>query len=107
MRHLRRVWIAILSCLGLTGSAQTILLDSFNAGSITGSVRAGTTWVGQTTPNATTLTVGGTAQNDNGWGATGLTLNATGMNFITVTAMQLRPSRSSSKTGISTPRFSP
>ena len=65
-----------------------MLLDSFNAGSTTGSVRAGTTWVGQTTPNATTLTVGGAAQNDNGWAATGLTLNATGMNFITVTAQR-------------------
>lgn len=70
------------------GAAQTILLDSFNAGSATGSVRSGTTWVGSVTPNAATLTVGGTARDDNGWGATGLTLNATGLNFVTVTAQR-------------------
>jgi hypothetical protein len=47
---------------GGVGAAQTILLDSFNAGATTGSVRTGTTWVGSVTPNATTLTVGGTAR---------------------------------------------
>jgi hypothetical protein len=41
--------------------------------------------VGNTTQNATTLTVGGNARDDNGWGATGLSLNATGMNVLTVT----------------------
>lgn len=88
MRCLRVVFFAALVCCTLTGSAQTILLDSFNAGTVAGSVRAGATWVGQTTLNSTTLTVGGTAQNDNGWGATGLTLSAAGMSFITVTAQR-------------------
>ena len=85
-RHLAALGVVLV---GLNvGSAQTILLDSFNAGSATGAVRVGTSWVGSTTPNATTLTVGGTARDDNGWGATGLTLNATGMNFVTVTAQR-------------------
>lgn len=88
MRHLRQLLCALMSCCGLAAPAQTILLDTFNAGSATGAVRAGTSWVGQTTATATTLIVGGTAQNDSGWGSTGLTLNANGMNFITVTAQR-------------------
>ncbi len=76
----------LLTALALFGicSGQSIVLDSFNAGGTTGAVRAGTSWVGNTTQNATTLSVGGTARDDNGWGATNLTLNATGMNFITI-----------------------
>jgi hypothetical protein len=87
---IRRVWkllLAALVCLRVC-SAQTILLDSFNAGATTGAVRPGTSWVGQTTTSATALTVGGTARDENGWGATGLTLNAAGMNFVTVTAQR-------------------
>lgn len=87
MRRMRKILLAVLLCVG-TCRAQTILLDSFNAGATTGSVRAGTSWVGNVTPGATTLTVGGTARDDNGWSASGLSLNATGMNFITVTAQR-------------------
>ena len=42
-----------------------------------GSARAGTSWVGQVTQNANTLTVGGTAADDNGWGTTGLAPRST------------------------------
>ena len=87
MRRMGKYLFFALACIA-TCSAQTVVLDSFNAGSATGAVRTGTTWIGSTTQNPTTLTVGGTARDDNGWGATGLTLNATGMNFITVTAQR-------------------
>jgi hypothetical protein len=61
------------------------LLETFNAGATTGAVRTGTSWVGNTTQNSTTLTVGGGARADSGEGATGLSLNATGMNVLTGT----------------------
>jgi len=76
--------------LALTGTAlgQVVVLDAFNAGATTGSVRPGTSWVNNVTPGATTLTVGGTARDDNGWGATGQAINATGMNFLAITAQR-------------------
>ena len=90
LHSLRRSALMLLVAVitATVGPAQTILLDSFNAGATSGSVRTGTSWVGSTTQNATTLTVGGTARDDNGWGAAGLTLNATGMNFVTVSAQR-------------------
>ena len=84
------MWKCVLAAFvcAASGGAQTVLLETFNAGATTGAVRTGTSWVGNTTQNATTLTVGGNARDDNGWGATGLSLNATGMNFLTVTAQR-------------------
>ena len=69
-------------------SGQTILLDNFDAGSATGSVLAGTSWVGSVTQNDTSITVGNNATDVNGWAKTGLSLNATGSNFLTVTAQR-------------------
>ncbi len=74
-----------LTLLAASASAQ-IVLDTFNAGTAIGSVRAGTSWVGNVTQNATTITVGGTAKDENGWGVTGLSLNATGLTNLFVTA---------------------
>ncbi len=68
--------------------AQSILLDDFNGSPPGGSVRPGTTWVGNVTPNASTLTVGRSAKDDNGWGVTGLTLNAAQMSFVTISAQR-------------------
>ncbi len=76
-------FFGVLAC-----PAQSIVIDSFNAGATTGSVRAGSSWVGNVTQNATSLTVGGTATDVNGWGATGLSLNATGMNFLTISGQR-------------------
>lgn len=87
-----------LTVLAASASAQ-IVLDTFNSGA-TGSVtlpppptppdpwgvRAGTSWVGNITQNSTTITIGGTAKDDNGWGVTGLNLNATGLTNLFVTA---------------------
>ncbi len=67
--------------------AQVIVLDNFSGGGGTG-VIAGTTWAdsSNTALNGTTLTVGNTALNDNGWGTTTATLDASAMTFVSVTA---------------------
>ena len=80
----------LLGCLLASGAAaQTIILDDFNSGTATGSVKAGTSWVGgNVVQNATTISVGGSAKDDNGWSKTGATINATGMNSILITAQR-------------------
>jgi hypothetical protein len=77
----------VLGCsFAWSASAQTIVLDNFNSGSATGAVITATSWVGNVVQNATTITVGGTAMDNNGWGASNLSINATGMNYLTITA---------------------
>ena len=87
--HLLRFLAALVlvACPSLA-VAQVVVLDSFDAGSATGSPRPGTTWVGNVTANAGTVTVGGAARDDNGWGATGLNINATGLNFLSIVAQR-------------------
>jgi hypothetical protein len=53
-----------------------------------GAVRSGTTWVGQVTQQSGMIAVGGTARDDNGWGASGLALDATGQTFLNITAQR-------------------
>ncbi len=77
---------AVLLAAPSRAGAQTIILDSFNTGSVVGSVDTSTTWNLNTTLTGTALTVGGTARDDNGWRAVGQSINATGMNFVAVTA---------------------
>jgi hypothetical protein len=81
------MWKCVLAAFvcAASGGAQTVLLETFDAGATTGAVRTGTSWVSNTTQNATTLTVGRNARDDNGWGAAGLCFNATGMNVRTGT----------------------
>ncbi len=67
---------------------ETRLISSFNGDAASGATIAGSSWVGQVTQNAGYITIGGTARNDNGWGADHVSLNATGMNFITITAQR-------------------
>ena len=64
-----------------------IVLSTFSAGG-GGAVRSNTTWVNNVTQNPTTITVGGTARDDNGWGATGLSINASGMDTIVINAQR-------------------
>ena len=64
-----------------------IVLSTFSAGG-GGAVRSNTTWVNNVTQNATSITVGGTARDDNGWGATGLSINASGMDTIVINAQR-------------------
>ncbi len=67
---------------------EPIVISSFDGTAGSGGIRAGTTWVGQVTQGVGYLTIGGTARDDNGWGATGLSVNATGLNYITITAQR-------------------
>lgn len=71
----------------LTAPAS-ILLSSFDNTADSGAVRASTSWVGNVTQNATSITVAGTAGDDNGWGATHLALDTSGMNFLSITAQR-------------------
>jgi hypothetical protein len=82
---LSRLWIAVVLAPAL--NAQ-IVLDNFNSGTATGSVVSSSTWLGQVTQNATSITIAGSARDDNGWAALGLNLNATGMGFVTVTGQR-------------------
>jgi hypothetical protein len=66
------IFVALVMSLSL--SAQSLNLDDFGNGTTTGEVISGTSWVGQLTQNATTLTVGGSALSDSGWGAVNLAL---------------------------------
>lgn len=77
---------------GTVAPAQTIVIDTFNntgnPPASTGAVVDGRTWSGQVTQNATSITVGGTARDDNGWGSTSLAVNATGMAYVRITAQR-------------------
>ncbi len=68
--------------------SSSLLLSSFGASVGSGWVLSTSSWVGNVTQNAASITVGGTARDDNGWGASGLSLDATGMNFISITAQR-------------------
>ena len=85
-------WIAraFLGCaplmLGaLSSLGQTITLDNFNSGTTTGTVVPLSSWNGAVTQNATSITVGGTATNVNGWSASRLALNATTAAYLRIT----------------------
>lgn len=65
-----------------------VVLDNFNTGTVRGAPIVGYSWVSQVTQNAQSITVGGTARDDNGWGATGLSLNLSGLNYVRITAQR-------------------
>ena len=79
---------AVREFLALTGSPTSAVLSTFDGSAGSGSVRAATSWIGNITQNAGSITVAGTALNDNGWGATGLSLDASAMNLLTITAQR-------------------
>ncbi len=67
----------------------TLLLSAFSPGFLDGgSERTGTSWVGNVTRHADSITVGGTARDENGWGVTGLSLDASAMNSLVITAQR-------------------
>jgi hypothetical protein len=78
--------LALLAGAATAVRAQTVTLDTFDAADRTGSVREFTSWVGNVTQNATSITVGGTARDENGWGAIGRNIDATGLKYLTVAA---------------------
>lgn len=68
-----------------------IVLDNFNSGTRTGAVVSGVngaSWVGSITQNPTTITVGSPATDTNGYGVTGLNLNASAMTYVRITAQR-------------------
>lgn len=81
-------YVIAFALLASVAGAQIIVLDDFNTGTVSGQTKASTSWVGQVTQNSTTITIGGSAQNDNGWEDTGLSLNLSAMNFIYITGQR-------------------
>ena len=68
--------------------AQKINVENFNNPGATGSVIPGSSWVNNVTRGPDAITVAGTALDVNGWGASGQSLNATGMAFVTIFAQR-------------------
>lgn len=66
--------------------AQTLNVENFNNPGAAGRIISGTTWVNNVTRNPDTIVVGGSATDVNGWGASGQSLNATGMTVLTIFA---------------------
>jgi len=83
-------WLSLLIAISPAGrvAAQTVLLDDFNSGTTTGTAVPGSTWAGNVTQNAGTITVGGSALDENGWYAPAVTIDATGMNYVTITGQR-------------------
>ncbi len=76
---------------------QTLTLEDFgDGGNTTGSVIASTSWVGQLSQGLTTLTVGGTARSDSGWGAVNLTLPDVSLYSYVGLTLQLQPDNAAS-----------
>lgn len=63
-------------------------LSNFGGGPADGSIRGGSTWAGQVTQNTGSITVGGTARDDNGWGDTGLSLDASAFGYLNIVAQR-------------------
>lgn len=85
---MRQVILTLLSLFGLAAASQgqTIVLDDFSG--TTGQVVASSSWNNNITLSNGTLTVAGTAKDDNGWAWMGSAINATGMNYVLITAQR-------------------
>ncbi len=81
-----RAFFLCFPCCAVLASAQSINVENFNNPGATGAVIPGSSWVNNVTRGPDAITVAGAALDDNGWGATGQSLNATGMNFLTIFA---------------------
>lgn len=85
--------LAVCATFGLAHAQSSLVIDNFNSGTATGTTSAAvlgytSSWVGQVTQNASTITVGGSAKDDNGWGANNQSLNATPYSFLAITAQR-------------------
>ena len=83
-----RAFFLCFPCCAVLASAQSINVENFNNPGATGSVIPGSSWVNNVTRGPDAITVAGTALDVNGWGASGQSLNATGMAFVTIFAQQ-------------------
>lgn len=70
------------------GLAQSIELESFAQPGAQGGVLPFSSWapVGNVSRLANTIVVAGTARDDNGWGASGLSVDARAMSYVTIVA---------------------
>lgn len=75
-----------LAALAVSASAQIVSLDTFDFNATTGAELAGSSWEGNISYGATSITVGGSAQSDNGWGTYSTFVDATDMAYLAVTA---------------------
>ncbi len=76
------------TCCAALIRAQPINVETFNNPGATGAVILGSSWVNNVTRGPDAITVAGTALDVNGWGASGQSLNATGMAFVTIFAQR-------------------
>ena len=83
-----RAFFLCFPCCAVLASAQSINVENFNNPGATGAVIPGSSWVNNVTRGPDAITVAGTALDVNGWGASGQSLNATGMAFVTIFAQQ-------------------
>lgn len=67
---------------------SSIVISAFNGDTASGAVVSGSSWDGNVTQGPGYITIGGTATDVNGWRATHVSLDATGMSFITITAQR-------------------
>jgi hypothetical protein len=81
-----RAFFLCFPCCAVLASAQSINVENFNNPGATGAVIPGSSWVNNVTRGPDAITVAGAARDDHGWDATGQSLNATGMNFLTIFA---------------------
>jgi len=75
---------SLLFACATLATAQTINVENFNNPGAVGAVKSGTSWVGNVTRNPDAITLTGNARDDNGWESLGQSINATGMNFVTI-----------------------
>ena len=87
---MKKILALILLTTAIAHGQTAILLEDFNFPSNYGSVLSSTSWVNNVsfTNGNTTVTLGANAKDDNGWGRSGLTLNASAMNYVAITAQR-------------------
>ena len=83
-RLLASLVLALSGVNWLPAQSTAVVLDSFGPTSL-GGVVPGSSWQGQVTREGDALVVAGTARDDNGWQARGLSVNASGMTALAVT----------------------
>lgn len=84
LRLVASIVFALFGTSRLAAQGTSVVLDTFGATSV-GRVIPGSSWEGQVTQENDTLVVAGTARDDNGWQARGLTVDASGMTALAVT----------------------
>ena len=88
LRLLVSLGFALFGVSRVAAQGASVVLDTFGPASL-GRVVSGSSWEGQVAREGDALVVAGTARDDNGWQARGLSLNASGMTALAVTGYRL------------------